>query len=130
MTYGKTGRYRASYTASDTWALVEMIKRVPNYLSLTLGPTDKADLIKVLDIIQEKNFCQQRIWAMHTRGMILNGIMGTEEHPTWSRNTVITLMGMLYSIAYGTTRLFDGQLSDWAHDFYSTLADAVDIELI
>lgn len=122
--------YRGSYSASDSWALIEMIKRVPDKFEMTLRGSMREGMLDYLGLIKGLNFCGQAQWAERFARRLIN----YPENVYHDRQTIITLMGMLYTTNFGEadrTQAFRNEgLGDWMWYMYGALAEAVDIELV
>lgn len=122
--------YRGTYTASDSWALIEMIKRVPDNFEMTLRGSMRDGLINYLGLINGLDFCGQAQWAERFAKRLID----FRENVYHDRQTIITLMALLYTTNYGDadrTQAFRNEgLGDWMFYMYGALAEAVDIELV
>jgi hypothetical protein len=122
-----TGNVRATYSHGDAWSVVEILKRVPNVFHMSLGPTDGANLTSLLITVETTNFCGQAAWAADLR----DTLHSQNRRDMWPRATIVNLIGLLYVVQLdGHHKGFGAQMCDWSHDFYTSIAESLDVELI
>jgi hypothetical protein len=107
-----------------------MIKRVPDKFEMTLNGSMREGMIDYLGLINGLDFCGQAKWAEKLARKMIN----FRENTYYDRQTIITLMALLYTANFGdadrTQAFRDQGHGDWLWYMYGALAEAVDIELV
>jgi hypothetical protein len=134
---------QASYTASDTDALIEALRRVPKVYTLDLGLADTERMLGFLNAATPGNGDTPAFLGLRPQlvdwlnryedhGYHLQGVRGKGwPFTAWPDQDFKILLVTLYAAGYGAPDpMFNETTRDFVRELYGSILTTLDIELI
>lgn len=122
---------RVTYSADNTEALVVGLTRLAEEYSFSLGASDRTNMIEMLRVAEQRDTIHLEEWTERQRERIQNSPQGQPFSATANRQFMVNLLCLLFAVAWwGYQDGYQEYQVDWATDFYTSIMETLDIELV
>lgn len=122
---------RLTFTFDDVYALVAGLSRLGDNFALSLGQYDRTNMMSLFDRAADTDLCGMRDWFKD-----VSDLLGSHRAPQSLRSDngrkfMVNLLGVLYIVMVaGHQKGFTKQHCDWASEYYSSILEVLNIELV